>query len=435
MRGEVRQDDDEDMSTTHPPAAPAAQPAPPTRPAPPAYLRWLRDELADWQRAGLVDEPTAGAILSRYRPARKVSLARLLLALGAIFVGFGVIWLVASNLDQLTPASRFVVVALFWVGATVGGELLARRREHGGPIPSPVVHATRVLAALLFGAVVFQAAQSLQVPAYEPRLVGVWALGALAHGYAARAVGPMAVGVVGGYVWVVWHAAWSFDDVLDGLLAVAAVGVLGLAVAALHEELSEAWASVAAVWREAGAVALLAVLFTAALPFVESDGTGWPGVMVVLLTLAAVAAAAAVTLGLRPGAPPWAWAEPAGGVAVTLLSLLLVAWEAGADSSSVGAEDWAHAILSVTVYLAVATGVAVVGILRDSGRLTFLALAALTVFTTVQAFAVFAQIIQGAVLFVVIGLILAGTGWLADRGRRQLAESLDDVELTTGGAR
>jgi hypothetical protein len=193
----------------------------------------------------------------------------------------------------------------------------------------------------------------------------------------------------------------------------------------------------AAVWREAGAVATLGVLFTAALPFVEANGMGWPVVLVVLLALAVLSTAAAVVLGLRPGAPPWGWAEPVGGVAVTLVALGLVAWEVGADASSVGAEVWAHALLSVAVYLAVATGVAAVGILRDSWRLTFLALAALTVFTTVQAFAVFAQIIQGAVLFVVIGLILAGTGWLADRGRRQLAQSLDDAldEPTTGGAR
>src|SRR5690349_13752236 len=108
MRSGVRLVDDGRMSTTQLPS-PAAQPAPPTRPAPPAYLQWLREELPDWQRAGLVDEAAAAEILQRYRPARKVSLARLLLALGAVFVGFGIIWLVASNLDQLTPTSRFVV--------------------------------------------------------------------------------------------------------------------------------------------------------------------------------------------------------------------------------------------------------------------------------------------------------------------------------------
>src|SRR3954470_24883241 len=105
-RGAPRRDDGAMSATQTPPAA--DRPAPPTRPAPPAYLRWLGEEVADWQRAGLVDETAAGAILRRYHPARRVSLARLLLALGAVFVGFGVIWLVASNLDELTPSSRFV---------------------------------------------------------------------------------------------------------------------------------------------------------------------------------------------------------------------------------------------------------------------------------------------------------------------------------------
>ena len=58
------------------------------------------------------------------------------------------------------------------------------------------------------------------------------------------------------------------------------------------------------------------------------------------------------------------------------------------------------------------------------GRLTFLATAALVVFTTVQSFAVFGEIVQGAWLFVLLGVIFVGTGWLADRARRELARSL-----------
>ena len=433
MRGGPRRHDDEDMSTTQTPAATADRPALPTQAIHPKRFDWLTEELAEWQRAGLVDEASGAAILGRYHPTRSRSLARLMLELGAIFVGIGVIWLIASNLDELDPGARFGAVCVFWLSAVVGGELLAGRREHGGAVPSPVVHAARMLGALLFGAVIFQAAQTLQVPAYEPRLVGCWALGAIAHAYAVRAASPLVVGVVAGYVWVIWQAAWTFGHLLDGLLAVAAVGVLGLALGALHETSGTQWRSFAAVWRELGALAILGVLFTAALPFVEADGMGAPVMLVALLVAAAAATGAALTRGFRPGAPPWSWAEPVGGIAVTLVAVGLVAWDAGADASSVGAEDWAHAILSVGVYLAVATGVAALGIVRDTWRLTFLALGTLVVFTTVQAFAVFAQIIQGAVLFVVIGLILAGTGWLADRGRRQLAQTLDDA--AAGGAR
>ena len=163
------------MSTSSPvraPQPPPPDPQRPTRPVAPGHLEWLRTEVEDWQREGLIDPGQAQTLVGRYHATRTLGLASLLLALGAVFVGFGLIWLVAANLDRLTPLTRFTVVAAIWVAVTVGAELLAVRRAHGGPVPSPVVHAGRLLAALLFGAVVFQAAQSLQVPAYEPRLVG-----------------------------------------------------------------------------------------------------------------------------------------------------------------------------------------------------------------------------------------------------------------------
>ena len=49
------------------------------------------------------------------------------------------------------------------------------------------------------------------------------------------------------------------------------------------------------------------------------------------------------------------------------------------------------------------------GVLRDSTRLTALATAALVLFTTVQAFAVFALIISGATLFLLVGAVLVVT--------------------------
>ena len=420
---------------------PSPDPQRPTRPVAPGHLDWLRHEVVEWQREGLVDPRQAQALVSRYHATRSLGLARLLLALGAVFVGFGLIWLVAANLDRLTPLTRFTVVAVIWAGVTVGAELLAVRRAHGGPVPSPVVHAGRLLAALLFGAVVFQAAQSLQVPAYEPRLIGVWALGALLHGYVVRAAAPLVVGVVAGFSWLVWSATWDEPTVYGVLLTICAAGVGAVAIAALHDrsrprgdDLPVGSPDLAAPWRVAGVLVLLGALFAAALPYVEGDGLEWTPRLVVtlvvsgLLVLAAVATAvasrrSAADHGRRA---PWLVAEPLAAVAVTGLTLLLVAWEAGADVSDVGLLDWAHAAVAVLGYLAVSAAVAALGVLRDRTELTVIALVALVLFTTVQSFAVFAQIIDGAWLFLVMGLILGGTGWLADRGRRRLAATLGD---------
>ena len=438
------------MSTSSPvraPQPPPPGPQRPTRPLAPGQLDWLRNEITDWQREGLIDPSQAQTLAGRYHPTRALGLARLLLALGAVFVGFGLIWLVAANLDRLTPLTRFTAIAVIWAAVTVGAELLAVRRAHGGPVPSPVVHAGRLLAALLFGAVVFQAAQSLQVPAYEPRLVGVWALGALLHGYLVRAAAPVVLGVVAGFVWLVWSAALDEPTVLGILLVVCSAGVGAIAVAALHDRSGPRPAGapdLATPWRVAGAVLLLGALFTAALPFVEGDAAVWTPRLIVTLTVATLLAAAAVVLTWRtrgaqadPGrrtTSAWLAWEPLAAAGVTGLSVVLVLWDAGSDASDVGLVDWAHAAVAVLGYLAVSAGVAALGVLRERTELTVIALVALVLFTTVQSFAVFAQIIDGAWLFVLMGLILAATGWLADRGRRRLATTLT-LDTTQGDPR
>ena len=161
--------------TSPPSTAAATHPDPdgaPTlrHPATPGQLAWLDTQLTAWQSEGLVDAPTANRLRARYVAHRRLTLARIVLTLGAAFVGIGLVWTVAANLDAVSPLVRILLVALVWLGLVVAAEVLQRRREHLGDVASPVVGAVRLLAAAAFGAVVFQAAQSLQVPAdrYQP---------------------------------------------------------------------------------------------------------------------------------------------------------------------------------------------------------------------------------------------------------------------------
>ncbi|MEO6511312.1 MAG: DUF2157 domain-containing protein [Nocardioides sp.] len=377
-----------------------------TLPATPAQLAWLSDEMPLWRAAGLVDDQTASAILGRYHPSRRFDLSRLLLTLGAAFVGVGIIWLVASNLDQLPPATRFVVVAVFWLTFLVGAEVLR------GTGPSPVVGAVRTLAALTFGAVVFQAAQSLQGPAYEPALLAWWGLGALIHAYAVRGIGPLVVGLLATTSWLIGQTSDSDGSDLDVLLVLFAAGVVAASVAALHAGRLPAFAG---AWRAVGAVLSLGALFTAALPYVDGDGFERSTFLVVALVVAGLAATAAVALA--GGDRRY---EPLIAVAIGAAGLLLVQWEADAGT-------WGHAALGVVVYVGAAAWFAVLGVLRDSRLLTFVATASLVLFTTVQAFSVFAPIFTGAWLFVLLGLVFVGTGWVVDRARRRLAATVEGV--------
>lgn len=413
-----------------PTAAPPRAPRSVTRP----QLTWLESELRTWEADGILDGDQAGRILSRYRADARFPLARLLLTIGAVFIGIGVIWLVAANIDALTPMTRFVGISLFWLATLVGAEVLAGRRADDRS--SPLVGAVRLIAALAFGAVIFQAAQSLQVPAYEPALVGWWSLGSLVHAYAVRAVLPLVVAILTGAAWFCWHVLPGSDSGTTVVLCLVSVAVLGVAVAAAHER----WApELADPWRELGAAFLLVGLFIAALPFVDG-GVDWSPTLAG--GLAVVATAAVLAMLITSGETRW---EVAGAAAAALAGTALVAWQTGTDlgfdstSDTVSATDVLHSTVSVAVYVVVAVGVAVVGALRESWRLTALATVGLVVFTTFQSFSVFSRILEGAWLFLALGLVFLGTGYLFDRARRRLVAVVTDDDqpesLTDGDVR
>lgn len=391
-------------------------------PATPAQLHWLEGELAHWQAEGLVDLDRARAIRGRYVASRRFTLSRIVLTLGACFVGLGLVWLVASNLDAMSPLTRFLLMVAVWLGLVVASELLAARRTRLGDTASPVVGALRLLAAAAFGAVVFQAAQSLQVPAYEPILVGVWGLGALLWAYAVRGVAPLVLAVGLLAFWFVWQVTAAGDSAFTVSTAIAAAALAAVSVGVGHLVLG--WRDLATPWREIGALLALVALFIAALPYAWGDAEGsltlWVGLGgAVLLAVAALVRGdrvdrlevglAALALALTVGLSLWRFDE----------GLF--------DTADLPPGAWLRAVLSVLAYLLVASGYAVLGGMRDSSRLTWLATAALVVFVTVQAFAVFAPIVSGAALFLIVGVVLLATGIVADRGRRRLVSEAKEA--------
>ncbi|MEO3808886.1 DUF2157 domain-containing protein [Sphaerisporangium sp. B11E5] len=384
-------------------------------------LEWLRGELARWQADGLIDAGTAAQIAGRYVPGRRLSLERLILVLGGGFLGVGLIWLVSANLHLISPLTRFAGILIIWLGAAVLGEILARvvrPGPDGRPRPGAEggAEAARLVTVLAGGGVVFQAAQSLQVPAYESSLLGVWAAGSLAYAYATGARGPLLAALVLGAGWYGWFAGEHLS--VGGGVAVALLiaGVVSVAVAVLHEA---GWRpEFAPLWRLTGVVLVLVGLFVAAFP--RASGAGgmygsvaiWPGLVAVVL-----AGAAAFALGDTGGRR-----EVAAVVLMLGAALLLVAWapELPAYPAGPGAAQTARALAGTLVYVLSAVWFAVVAARRDLSPLVYLVTAALVLFVTVQSFAVFQPLLSGAALFLVLGVVFLVTGVLVDYGRRRL---------------
>jgi len=418
------------MSTVQPshPTAAAGTPAhatpaenPATRhTATPGQLSWLGAQLEEWQAEGLLAADAAAAIRARYVVARRVTLLRVVLGLGSAFVAIGLIWLVAANLTRFSPLVRFVVITAIWVLLVVVADLVAARAESEHDVASPVVGAARLLAAAGFGAVVYQGAQSLQVPSYDAALLGFSALGALLYAYAVRGLAPLVLAVAGLGVWFTWQVTEAADSMVAFAAGAVTVTLAGAAVAALH---SARWRPDFAVpWREVGAAVGLVGLFVAAIPRSPGTAVAWGTPLVVGVVVAAVGAVAALVVGSR-----WDRLEVALAAASLAVAVALSLWmTTDLDTATLGPAGYARAAVAVAAYLALATGYAALGAVRDSTRLTVLATIAVVVFVTFQAFAVFAPVISGSALFLTTGVVLIVSGFLADRGRRRLLAGVED---------
>lgn len=379
------------------------------RPVAPRRLDWLNNETARWVSEGILTEHAAETIKRQYVASRAGSLTRVISYLGGAFLGVGLVWLVATNLDALSPLVRFAGIVVIWLAFTAAAETLT--------LPRPLRGAFRGVAAIGFGGVIFQAAQSLQVPAYEPSLVGLWGLGALLYAYASAGLAPLVVGIVTTMIWFDWQVVANSESTFAGVFAVLLAGVVATAMAALHDRRHETFAQ---VWRLAGGVLVLGGLFVAAIPQIGDRDLAWSPTLLVALVIAALLVAVAVwrTAGLS-------WSEVLASALIVPFGLALVAWDPQVEAlGSVSGEAWLSAFVSTAVYVLVAGAVAVDGSVRDHPLLVVLATGALVIFTTMQSFAVFAPIMSGATLFLMLGALLLATGFVFDRARRGVAANL-----------
>jgi uncharacterized membrane protein len=380
-------------------------------------MAWLQRELAAWRADGLVDDAATSAIAERYEASSRARAARVLVTLGAALVGVGIIWLVASNLDidEAGPLTRFFFVCVLWLVFVALAEAV-RGRERFGVLAAPLA----LLAAIAYGATIFQVAQSLQVPAYEPWLLAAWAAGALAYAYATGGSGPLVLGVgtaVGCYVWLLTRDASGGTAFVLGLALAVPFAV---AAAVLHRERER----FAAAWRFAAALVALPAIGGAAIPGVL-DGSPVPALAFVVGGVA-IAVAVVVAL-LRADDVGFIELAVATGIAGAAIVLALTATELEGDVFSgeeLPAGPLAHALVASALFLALSVAIAFDGVARESAGLTNLAIAAIVLFVAIQSFGLIAPLFSGAALVLAVGAILVVCGLLADRGRRRLLREM-----------
>jgi len=171
----------------------------------PRFLAWLRQEIDDWERAGVVEGAVAETLRSRYMPA-ETGINRLIgfvSLFGAILVGVGLILLMAANWEELPRAYRVSLIFGVVLSAYGGGYYL--RYERGA---SPRVgEGLLFLGALAYGAGIWLIAQMYHLPADYYTGALLWALGVLPTAWVLKSPRLLALASLLLTLWMTWGAA------------------------------------------------------------------------------------------------------------------------------------------------------------------------------------------------------------------------------------
>ena len=399
------------------------------------FLDQLQVELDEWQRRDLLGARQAGRILAYYGLApqevdearSKGRLALIAGSLGALLVGIGVILFVAANWQELGRPLK-VGLLLGLLGAAHG---LGYWLKLGGGEHPRIGGALILLGSLLLGANIFLIAQMYHVRAGEPLLLVAWAVGAFGVAYAAGSRGSLYLAIL---VTVAWYpfqlVAWDVERLGSGVLVALAAfipfGLLLLSGGELQRSF-RVTRSFSGAWAQSGlVVALTPVWLFSFADFWELLGNGGVRSSADPAALRPVwisfAAFAVLALGLtlaavgRSGRSRSQLLQVGGIIILGASSLLAVSHPFG--------EAAVYAVVFNLVLLWAILWVIVIGLWTHREAWINLGLGFFVLQVVARYFDLFFTLMDRSLAFVAAGAILLGGGYLLERSRRRLLQTM-----------
>lgn len=130
--------------------------------------RWLQRELPLWEEKNIINQEQGSAILGLYKlkraePRKKMDMVKVLTLVGAIFVGIGVIFFVASNWQKIPDHVRTVILLAVAIATLYAGYFFSYEKEGLGNLGKSLM----LLASLLWGGTIALIGQIYNIPTSE----------------------------------------------------------------------------------------------------------------------------------------------------------------------------------------------------------------------------------------------------------------------------
>jgi uncharacterized membrane protein len=183
------------------------------------FRRQLRQEAAQWQTEGLINEDFYEQLAARYQFGSIETNAQnrftnILLSIGGLLLGLGVITFVAANWQDWGREVRILLLlSVFITVNTIGFRLWQRGRT---PWQSLLGQALLFTGALTLGANMALMAQMFHIGGAEFKLYLVWGVGVLLMAYSLRLtiLGVLAIALIGIGYWTGFSQAASEENSL-----------------------------------------------------------------------------------------------------------------------------------------------------------------------------------------------------------------------------
>lgn len=182
----------------------------------PVLFGWLKKELTEWQKEGILEPGPAGRILGRYRlPGEKEEedlqkrVIKYILGIGAVLIAAGVFSFVAANWKAVPDFFKILIVVAAMAAGYIAGWGIEQKTGH-----KKLGRALVVLGCLIYGAGIFLTAQIFHIRATWADGFILWMLGALAVGWALNSLSLYALAVPLAVVALVGHPFEIFQHFL-----------------------------------------------------------------------------------------------------------------------------------------------------------------------------------------------------------------------------